>query len=118
MSFTDRITRHPIPFAPDLGAEALAHLHHLSPDMRLLVEGAAGCSPYLAGLMAKEGHWLSHALEDEPEDRLTEIISDVAALLPGELNSGLRKLKRRAALLVALADLGGVWGVHTVTQPP
>jgi glutamate-ammonia-ligase adenylyltransferase len=116
MSFAARITRHPIPYSPERGAEALAHLHHLPPALRPLVEGAAGCSPYLAGLMAKEGHWLSHALEDEPEDRLTEIISDVAALSPGDLNSGLRKMKRRAALLVALADLGGVWGLHTVTQ--
>jgi hypothetical protein len=34
----------------------------------------------------------------------------------GDLDSGLRKLKRRAALLVALADLGGVWSLQSVTQ--
>jgi glutamate-ammonia-ligase adenylyltransferase len=64
MSFAARVTRHPIPFNPDRGAEALEHMHHLPPELRPLIEGTAGCSPYLAGLIRREGHWLSHALED------------------------------------------------------
>ncbi len=116
MSFAARLTRHPIPYVPDRGAEALAHLHDVPPEVRPLIEGAAGCSPYLARLMAKEAHWLSHALLDEPEDRMTEVIAATADLAPGELNDGLRKLKRRAALITALADLGGVWSLATTTQ--
>ncbi|GAA5081167.1 glutamine-synthetase adenylyltransferase [Roseibacterium beibuensis] len=116
MSFASRITRHPIPYAPERGAEALAHLHHLPPELRPLIEGTAGCSPYLAGLMAKEGHWLSHALDEPPEDTIAALIKEAGELTLKDLNPGLRQFKRRAALIVALADLGGVWGLSTVTQ--
>jgi glutamate-ammonia-ligase adenylyltransferase len=116
MSFAARVTRHPIPFNPERGAEALDHMHHLPPEIRPLIEGTAGCSPYLAGLIRREGHWLSHALEDQPEDTLVTLLREAGDLAEGDLDSGLRKLKRRAALLVALADLGGVWSLQAVTQ--
>lgn len=116
MSLVSRLTRHPIPFHPDRGREALVHLHDLSPEARPLIEGTAGSSPYLAGLIAREGHWLSHVLAAEPEDTVTDLIAEVADLPPAELDTGLRRLKRRAALIVALADLGGVWPLHAVTQ--
>jgi glutamate-ammonia-ligase adenylyltransferase len=116
MSFAARVTRHPIPFNPDRGAEALDHLHDLPPELRPLIEGAAGCAPYLAGLIRKEGHWLSHALHDPPEDTIIALLREAGDLTEGELDAGLRKLKRRAAALVALADLGGVWSLQTVTQ--
>jgi len=116
MSLASRLTRHPIPHNPERGAEALSHLHDLPPELRPLIQGAAGSSPYLAGLIAREGHWLSHALAAEPEDTVTNLIAEAAGLSPGDLDAGLRKLKRRAALIVALADLGGVWALHAVTQ--
>jgi len=116
MSFAARVTRHPIPFNPERGAEALEHLHDLPPELRPLVEGTAGCSPYLGGLIRREGHWLSHALDDEPEYTIVTLLREAGDLTEGDLDSGLRRLKRRAALLVALADLGGVWSLQTVTQ--
>jgi glutamate-ammonia-ligase adenylyltransferase len=91
-------------------------LHHLPPELRPLIEGAAGCSPYLAGLIRKEGHWLSHALEDAAGGHDHHAAAGGGDLAEGDLDSGLRQLKRRAALLVALADLGGVWSLQTVTQ--
>jgi glutamate-ammonia-ligase adenylyltransferase len=116
MSFAARVTRHPVPFNSERGAEALGHMHHLPPELRPLIEGTAGCSPYLAGLIRREGHWLSHALEDPPEDTIITLLRGAGDLAEGDLDSGLRALKRRAALLVALADLGGVWSLQTVTQ--
>jgi glutamate-ammonia-ligase adenylyltransferase len=116
MSFASRVTRHPIPHLPERGAEALEALHDLPPELGPLIEGTAGCSPYLAGLMRREGHWLSHALEETPEDALVDLLNEVGRLEADDLDSGLRRLKRRAALLVALADLGGVWPLHVVTQ--
>jgi glutamate-ammonia-ligase adenylyltransferase len=116
MSFAARVTRHPIPFNPDRGADALAHLHDLPPELRPLIEGAAGCSPYLSSLIRKEGHWLSHALMDAPEDAIITLLRDAGSVAEGDLDTGLRQVKRRAALLVALADLGGVWSLQTVTQ--
>jgi glutamate-ammonia-ligase adenylyltransferase len=116
VSFAARITRHPIPFAPERGAEALEHVRDLAPEVRPLIEGAAGCAPYLADLLRKEGAWLSPALAEPPEDTLAALIGEASDLDAQGLSSGLRRLKRRAALLVALADLGGVWGLSTVTQ--
>ncbi|MFW5880903.1 MAG: glutamine-synthetase adenylyltransferase, partial [Roseicyclus sp.] len=116
MSFAARVTRHPIPHLPERGAEALAALPDTPPELRPLIEGAAGCSPYLAGLIRREAHWLSHALAETPEDALAGLLTEIGALEAGDLDSGLRRLKKRAGLLVALADLGGVWPLHAVTQ--
>ena len=66
MSFNTRLSRAPHPFDPDLGRDALAHLPDLSSGLVPLIVGAAGCSPYLAGLMAREGAWLPAAM-DNPE---------------------------------------------------
>ncbi|MEJ6394658.1 glutamine-synthetase adenylyltransferase [Gymnodinialimonas sp. 2305UL16-5] len=101
---------------PDRGAEALAKMPHLGPEMAELIRGSAGSSPYLTGLIGKEGHWLSHALDQPPEDVIAELIAATGDLTAETLNVGLRGLKRRAALIVALADLGGVWALPTVTQ--
>ena len=111
----------PIPFDPEGGAEAWRTLcdTHGTPraDLRPLIEGAAGCSPYLARLVAQEGAWLCEALADTPEAAMAGLIDGV----PGTdaslaaLNSGLRQAKRRAALWVALCDLGGVWPVLRTT---
>ncbi len=116
MSFAARLTRHPIPHSPERGADGWDALHGVDATLRPLVEGAAGSSPYLAGLIRKEAHWLSHALAEPPEDVVTDLIAETATLAPGDLDSGLRRIKRRAALIVALADLGGLWALHTVTQ--
>ncbi|MGP1358936.1 hypothetical protein, partial [Roseicyclus sp.] len=92
MSFAARATRHPIPFAPERGAEAWEHLHDLPPELRPLVEGTAGCSPYLAGLMRREGEWLSAALAAPPEDTMAALIREAGGIAAAELSSGLRRL--------------------------
>ncbi len=114
MDFARRITRTPLPFDPARGAEARATLPDLPPELGDLLAGAAGCSPYLAGLIGRERDWLQQALAGPPEaafDALLEIGDE------GEepLRAALRQAKRRAALLIALADLGGVWGLEQVT---
>ena len=116
MEFAARLTRHPIPHTPERGAEAWAALPEAPADLKDLIEGTAGSSPYLARLIAREAAWLAEALARPPEDALGEVIAAAADLAPGDLDAGLRQLKRRAALIVALADLGGVWTLATVTQ--
>mgnify|MGYP000055673237 CR=1 FL=1 len=115
MSFASRLTRHPIPFDPDRGADALAHLPGLSPDLRPLIEGTGGCSPYLAGLIGKESAWLAEALTQDPGQVHRALLLDTAAVPLNDLAPGLRRLKRRVALYAALADLGGVWSLEQVT---
>ncbi|MDG3040138.1 glutamine-synthetase adenylyltransferase [Roseicyclus marinus] len=116
MSLASRLTRHPIPHSPERGTDALSYLPGLAPELRPLIEGTGGSSPYLGGLIAREADWLASALADAPETVVRNLIAEAANLSPGELDTGLRRIKRRAALIVALADLGGVWPLATVTQ--
>ena len=116
MRISSRLTRHPIPFQPDRGAEGWAALGDVARDLQPLITGAAGSSPYLAGLIAREAAWLAPELDRAPEDSVADLIAAARALDPGSLDHGLRQIKRRGALIVALADLGGVWPLHQVTQ--
>ncbi|QBY00552.1 glutamine-synthetase adenylyltransferase [Rhodophyticola sp. CCM32] len=115
MSFATRLTRHPIAYDPDRGAEALAGFPDLAPELRPLIEGSAGCSPYLARLMVQEAEWLTGMLAGTPETAQAGIVAQTQALDGPGLNSGLRQAKRRVALLTALADLGGIWSLEEVT---
>ena len=115
MSFAARITRSPRPFDPDRGQDARALFPSLGADAGDLIAGTAGCSPYLAELLRREGDWIAPALDD-PEAAIKSLLADIPQLGLGDLPSGLRQAKRRVALLAALADLGGVWPLETVTQ--
>lgn len=116
MPFASRLTRVPFAHSADRGAEALAHLHGVAPEVADLIRGAAGSSPFLAELIRKEAHWLSQALHEEPEEVIAALVAETGTLNLGTINAELRRLKRCAALIVGLADLGGVWGLSTVTQ--
>ncbi len=113
--FLSRLTRHPRPFDAAQGAEALAALADLPRALHPLIEGAAGCSPYLRDLMAREGGWLRVALTLSPEAAFAALLAALDEVPLEGLGEALRQAKRRAALLVALADLGGVWGLMEVT---
>ena len=115
MSFESRITRSPRPFDPDRGEDALSKLPALPPRTREVVEGAAGSSPFLAGLIAREADWLVGALDD-PDAALAAVIAGATEVPLDKLSDGLRQAKRRVALLTGLADLGGVWPLEAVTQ--
>ncbi|MFB2532380.1 glutamine-synthetase adenylyltransferase [Paracoccus sp. p4-l81] len=115
MSFASRLTRCPIPLDPDRAAEAVVLFPDAAPELRDLIAGTAGCSPYLAGLMAREQDWAQAALAGAPEDALSDALSGMADLGAEDLGIALRQAKRRVALLAALADLGGVWPLMQVT---
>ncbi len=115
MSFAARLTRCPRPYEPDRGAEAAEPFGDHPQETRDLIAGAGGCSPYLKSLMEKERDWLNAALDDDPEKALASALDEVRALETSALRSGLRAAKRKVALLVALADLGGVWPLAQVT---
>ncbi|APG47408.1 glutamine-synthetase adenylyltransferase [Phaeobacter porticola] len=108
------IQRLPRAFDPDLGQDALALVPALLGDQAALVTGAAGSSPYLKELIAREADWLPPALAD-PAAALTQISSDVRALAPDQLKPGLRRAKRQVALLSGLCDLAGAWDLMQVT---
>ena len=114
MNLMSRITRLPIAFDPDRGAEARALMPGAEGDLAALIEGAGGCSPYLGGLLEKEREWLERAFDD-PEAALEAEFSRLGEVAPGDLGTELRRAKRRVALLTGLADLGGVWALEEVT---
>jgi len=114
MDFSSRITRLPRAHDPQQGQEARALLSELSDDLADLVEGAAGCSPYLKMLAEKERDWLPGALE-APEAAMEALESELREVAPEALADALRQGKRRVALLIALADLAGVWPLEEVT---
>ena len=77
-----------------------------------------GGSPYLSDLAVREPDTLMAALLD-PAGTLASIMSELRAVPPIMARPGiaaaLRRAKRRAALVIAMADIGGAWGLHTVT---
>jgi len=113
-TFESRIARAPVAFDPARGAE-VRDAFGADGALGDLLSGMGGSSPYLAGLVEREGDWLRSALAGEPEAAFGEVLAGTAALAGAETGPGLRRLKRRAALLVALADLGGVWSLAEAT---
>ncbi len=116
MDFISAISRCPRPYRADLGAEVAARFTDAPAELRALIEGAAGCSPYLAGLAVKEADWISGLADTPSEQLLDAVIEAVHAAAPADQEVAFRQAKRRVALLAGLADLGGVWPLEKVTQ--
>ncbi|WP_394152517.1 glutamine-synthetase adenylyltransferase [Loktanella salsilacus] len=115
MTLADRMIRHPRPFDPDRADDAMAATPWSTGPLRDLIGGAAGCSPYLAGLIKQQSDWLQGAAQD-PDAALAQTLANIPQIPFADLAPGLRQAKARVALLTALCDLGGVWPLHTVTQ--
>jgi glutamate-ammonia-ligase adenylyltransferase len=105
-------------------AESAAHgrLEELlaKPVVRDLIGGTLSCSPYLAGLIRRDPDRLVRLLDCEPDDHLSCLTSGLGDTVAGapamaDAMSLLRRFKNEVALLVALADLAGVWPVMRVT---
>lgn len=77
-----------------------------------------GASPYLTGLARRDPGRLAALLTSDPDVRFADLLARTegqAGLDWEGAKSGLRKLKAEAHLLIALADLGGVWDLDAVT---
>ncbi len=114
-NFVSRLTRSPIAHDREAAADVAAQFADLPADLRGLLAATAGCSPYLKSLMRREGDWLRVALSLAPETAFSALLVALDPVAVDALPVALRQAKRRAALLVALADLGGVWSLTQVT---
>jgi glutamate-ammonia-ligase adenylyltransferase len=114
MNFADRTTRLPRAHDPDDGDEARAALPDLSGPLSDLLAGAGGCSPFLKSLIRQEAAWLPDAFE-APEQAFDALLGALPDVPPDSLAGALRVAKRRAALLIGLADLAGVWSLEEAT---
>ncbi len=112
LRLADRITTAPRPHDRGRAAEASTLFADQPEAVRALLAGTAGGSGYLCGLMRREADWLRSVIERDPEDTMAQILAQIDPQDPGP---SLRRAKRRGALLIALADLGGVWDLEAVT---
>ena len=121
--------------APRLAAPAearrrLTELLERSPGAKLKPElergrtrdvllGLADHSPYLWTLAQEDPARLVRLLKGPPGDSLDSLVQTLLSRRDeneADLMPALRRAKREAALLVALADVGGVWDVVSATE--
>ena len=114
MDLTTHLHRLPRAFDPDLGRDAAARVPDITGPGAELIAGATGSSPYLQKLILREAAWLPGAMGDAYA-AADEEMTALKTLEGAALRDGLRRAKRRLALLTALADLGGAWSLEQVT---
>jgi glutamate-ammonia-ligase adenylyltransferase len=91
------------------------------PKAAALVEGLLDYSPYLRDLVQSDPARLLRLLRTQPDERFAALLRETGATLAATQEDAeamrlLRRMKAEAALLIALADIGGVWPVMRVTQ--
>jgi [glutamine synthetase] adenylyltransferase / [glutamine synthetase]-adenylyl-L-tyrosine phosphorylase len=104
----------------DANGAALAPLLAEHDTARALLLALADHSPFLWGLVTRDPALVGRLLGSAPEESLRRIVGEAAAGWKNEADIGalmrrLRQLRAEQALLVALADCGGVWGVDEAT---
>ncbi|RDJ22977.1 bifunctional [glutamine synthetase] adenylyltransferase/[glutamine synthetase]-adenylyl-L-tyrosine phosphorylase [Bosea caraganae] len=101
-------------------AKALTAHFAANPNSAALVAGILAHSPFLTQVMRFDPAGLLAALTMRPEERRDALLAEVAAqggagCETPDLMRALRRFRQAMALLIALADIGGVWDVETVT---
>jgi [glutamine synthetase] adenylyltransferase / [glutamine synthetase]-adenylyl-L-tyrosine phosphorylase len=107
--------------SPDLVAFARALIEH--PPGKALLESVFGNSPFLTQCCLREVGFLRSLLEQGPDATFAELIDALnrqcqdadGAPDTESLMSTLRVAKRRAALLIGLADIAGKWPLGRIT---
>jgi [glutamine synthetase] adenylyltransferase / [glutamine synthetase]-adenylyl-L-tyrosine phosphorylase len=81
--------------------------------------GLADHSPYLWALVHEDPDRLVRLLRRPPDESLGAVVQALASRRDeheADLMPALRRAKRESALLIALADIGGVWDVVEATE--
>jgi glutamate-ammonia-ligase adenylyltransferase len=132
-SLASRIVETPVAAPDGRGAERLTSLVSEAvnapslaaalrdPKVEALLRGTFDGSLYLATLATLDRERLARVLTQAPEAHfadMTDGLSQAMSTAPdmAAAKKALRKYKSELALLTALADLGGVWPVMTVTR--
>ena len=84
--------------------------------LKTLLEGLAESSPYLWELTSRDPKRLLRLLNADPDAHVATLLADhsraaASATDEAEAMRHLRHMKTEAALLIAIADIGGVWPV-------
>ncbi len=86
-----------------------------------ILGGIAEVAPYLWDLATADAARFVRLLSHDPDAQLSSLLvkaraKAAVARTPSDIMRILRRMKAEAALLIALADIGGVWPVARVTQ--
>ncbi len=111
---------------PPLDQAAVQHFWHEADftienaTKRHLASAIAGASPYLRQLMLHDGAYAALALSGNSGPLFDQLLHDVAGAVGIEEQAAfmraLRQAKSRAALLIAVADVGQAWPLGKVTD--
>ena len=106
---------------PGTQAKSLKGLLAAHPTVNTLLESLAESSPFLWDLVSRDPDRLLRLLGADPDRHLAALLAAngraVAATADESEAMGLlRRMKAEAALLIALADIGGVWPVMRATR--
>jgi len=115
------ISRAPVPYDPDQAKDVASALPEPLTKGAVgdLVHGVAGSSPFLAQLLVKYGAWLADEASEPMGGMLERLVSQTTETCASSdwrgLCAALRHARARAALYIALADLGGAWELNRIT---
>jgi glutamate-ammonia-ligase adenylyltransferase len=106
--------------APKDVSSRLGEVIASNPLLEQLLHGLFEGSTYLWGIIAYDPAILLTLLGESPEAGIERILNHYAkaafaAEADAEAQVALRAMKREGALLIALADIGGVWSLDEVT---
>ena len=102
--------------AKPLKARLAAH-----PNLNALLESLSESSPFLWELSSHDPKRLLRLIDADPDKYLSALLADTRIAVDGTEDEAeamrlLRRMKAEAALLIALADIGGTWPVMRTTQ--
>ena len=105
----------------DAVGKALTTLNDEYPKLADILASIAETAPYLWDLIRADPARLLRLVTSDPDSALAALLADAqhnaaAARSHAALMRVLRRMKAEAALLIALADIGGVWPVARVTR--
>src|SRR3954467_10116292 len=90
-----------------------------APGVLPMLRSLGGNSPYLSELTLREHDTVHDLVTNGPQAAFARVLSELARVSPGtkrpELAAALRQAKRSAALIAAIADVGGLWPLESVT---
>ncbi len=115
------VSRAPVPYDPDQAKDVASALPEPLKKGAVgdLVHGVAGSSPFLAQLLLKYGVWLADEISEPMGGVLERLVSQTTETCADAdwrgLCAALRHARSRAALYIALADLGGAWELNRIT---
>jgi glutamate-ammonia-ligase adenylyltransferase len=118
--FSARVSAWLASLKANAAGKALKKIIQEHPPLARLLGGIAEAAPYLWELVQDDPARLVRLLGHDPDGVLASLLAKARsaaaqARTQDEVMRILRRMKAQAALLVALADIGGVWPVARVT---